>query len=157
MDLIGKTTINPLFFYSGKILGYITWIVQLLLIMGMDVINRLTCRYNEYLSFTLLFVGLVFIVLSLINLGRSTRLGLPTDKTVFKTNGLYRLSRNPMYVGFNLLTISSMIYTLNIWILVLGIYSIVIYHLIILGEERFLKNRFGEQYSAYLLKIRRYL
>lgn len=157
MDLIGKTTIKPLFFYSGKILGYITWIIQLLLILGVDLIDRITCGYNDYLSFAFLFVGLIFIVFSLINLGGSTRLGLPTENTVFKTNGLYKVSRNPMYVGFNLLTISSMVYTLNIWIFVIGIYSMVIYHLIILGEERFLKNRFGEEYSVYIQKIRRYL
>lgn len=157
MDLIGKTTINPLLFYSGKVLGYVTWIIELLLLMGLDIIDRTICCYNNYVSFVFLIVGLLFTVFSLINLGSSTRFGLPTEKTEFKTNGLYKISRNPMYVGFDLLTISSMIYTLNIWVIALGIYSIVIYHLIILGEERFLKNRFGEQYTAYMLKIRRYM
>jgi protein-S-isoprenylcysteine O-methyltransferase Ste14 len=157
MDLIGKTTINPLLFYSGKISGYATWIIILLQIMRLDIIERITFCCNGYISFVLLIAGLIFTVFSMINLGASTRFGLPTEKTVFKTNGLYKISRNPMYVGFDLLTISSMIYTLNFWIIALGIYSIVIYHFIILGEERFLKNRFGEQYSIYLLKIRRYL
>ena len=62
-----------------------------------------------------------------------------------------------MYLGFNLLTISAMIYTMNIWIIIIGIYSIIIYHLIIIGEERFLKNRFGQEYISYRNKIRRYL
>jgi protein-S-isoprenylcysteine O-methyltransferase Ste14 len=157
MDLIGKTTINPVSFYSGKILGYTTWIIQLLLIMGVDLIDRISYGYNDYLSYVILFVGLAFIVLSLINLGSSTRLGLPTEDTVFKTNGLYKVSRNPMYVGFNLLTISSMVYTLNIGIVLLGIYSMLIYHRIILGEEKFLNRRFGDEYSAYKTKTRRYL
>ncbi len=30
MDLIGKTTINPVLFYTGKISGYITWIIYVL-------------------------------------------------------------------------------------------------------------------------------
>jgi len=157
MDLIGRTTINPLLFFTGKIIGYITWIIQLLLVFGFQLINRISFGYNDYVSLVILLIGLLFIVFSLINLGSSTRLGLPNEKTVFKTNGLYKISRNPMYVGFNLLTISSMIYTLNVWIILLGFYSIIIYHLIILGEEIFLKNRFGEEYTDYKKKIRRYL
>lgn len=156
MDLIGKTSINPIIFYSGKISGYITWIIQLLIIMGVDLMNRMSFPYNDYISYLSLSIGLVLIVFSLINLGSSTRLGLPTDKTVFKSNGLYKISRNPMYVGFNLLTISSMIYTLNIWIVLLGIYSIVVYHMIILSEEKFLENRFGKEYLDYKLKVKRY-
>jgi protein-S-isoprenylcysteine O-methyltransferase Ste14 len=157
MDLIGKTTINPIFFYSGKILGYITWIIQFLLLIGIQVITVNTYKYNEYISYSFLFVGLFFVVLSMFNLGKSTRFGLPKEDTVFKTNGLYKISRNPMYVGFDLLTISSMVYTLNLWILVLGAYSLLIYHLIILGEEKFLKDRFGDVYFAYKQKVRRYL
>jgi len=157
MNLIGKTTINPIIFYSGKISGYVTWIVQLLMMLGVDVIVRISYPYNDYISYLTLLIALILIVFSLINLGRSTRLGLPTESTVFKTNGLYKISRNPMYVGFNLLTISSMIYTINIWIVILGIYSIAVYHLIILSEERFLENRFGKEYSEYKLKVKRYL
>ena len=157
MNLIGKTTINPIIFYSGKISGYVTWIVQLLMMLGVDVIVRISYPYNDYISYLALLLALILIVFSLINLGRSTRLGLPTESTVFKTNGLYKISRNPMYVGFNLLTISSMIYTLNIWNVILGIYSIAVYHLIILSEERFLENRFGKEYSEYKLKVKRYL
>jgi protein-S-isoprenylcysteine O-methyltransferase Ste14 len=157
MNLIGKTTINPILFYSGKISGYITWIIYLLLIFEIDIIDRGTFIHNDYISYTILIIGLLFSILSIINLGTSTRLGLPSEDTVLKTNGLYKLSRNPMYLGFNLVTISSMIYTLNIWIILLGIYSIIVYHLIILGEEKFMQTRFGEKYIDYKRKTRRYL
>ena len=138
-------------------MGYLTWIILLLMILGIDLLDKISFNYNDRIAFVVLFIGLVFIVLSLIHLGSSTRLGLPTDETVFKTNGLYRISRNPMYVGFNLLTIASMIYTLHWGVFLLGMYSMAIYHLIILGEERFLINRFGEEYRIYQSKIRRYL
>jgi len=101
--------------------------------------------------------GLGLSVLSLINLGSSTRLGLPSEITTFKTNGLYKYSRNPMYVGFNFLTIASMLYVWHIIILFLGLYSIIIYHFIILGEERFMESRFGEEYINYKQKVRRYI
>jgi protein-S-isoprenylcysteine O-methyltransferase Ste14 len=62
-----------------------------------------------------------------------------------------------MYMGFNLLTISSMIYSMHIIIFLSGIFSIIVYHLIILAEEQFLEDRFGFEYANYKKKIRRYL
>jgi len=157
MDWIGKTTINPFLFYSGKISGYITWIVLILFLLNINLTHRISNRYNDYLSYTLLIIGLFFIVFSMVTLGRSTRLGLPSEDTILKTNGLYKISRNPIYVGFNLLTISSMMYSLNIVIILAGIYSIIVYHLIIIGEEKFLAHRFGQDYMNYKKRVRRYL
>jgi protein-S-isoprenylcysteine O-methyltransferase Ste14 len=157
MKLIGKTTIHPFFFYSGKISGYLTWVAMLMMLMNIDIVDRKSLEYNTIISIVILLIGLVFVVWSMINLGKSTRLGLPTEKTIFKTHGLYAVSRNPMYVGFNLLTVSSMIYSLNILIILVGIYSILIYHFIILGEERFMETRFGSDYLGYKKKRRRYL
>lgn len=157
MELIGKTTINPIIFYSGKIAGYITWIVLFLMMLGFKLVDDKSIMFNRYISVFILFIGLVFTVISLINLGKSIRLGLPTDDTELKTNGLYKYSRNPMYVGFDLITLAAMIYTLHWMIIILGVYSLITYHLIIKGEENFLMKRFGDAYKQYQLKVRRYL
>lgn len=61
-----------------------------------------------------------------------------------------------MYLGFNLLTISAMVNIPNIIIIAMGIYCIVVYHLIILKEELFLTKRFGSDYIEYKQKVRRY-
>lgn len=157
MDLIGKTTINPVLFYSGKVCGYFTWAVLLFQLLEIEFLSANSNAYDKYAALFILILGLAAIVISLINLGSSTRLGLPTDNTELKSNGIYRLSRNPMYLGFNLLTLSSITYTQNLVIPVLGIYSIVVYHLIILGEEKFLKEKFGNVYSDYCKEVRRYI
>ena len=62
-----------------------------------------------------------------------------------------------MYVGFNLITISSIIYTGNLFILLMGLYSIIVYHFIIISEEKFLASRFEMEYLDYKLGVRRYL
>jgi len=157
MSLIGKTTINPILFYSGKISGYITWILLSLPPLGFNIFESVSFNCNIHISLTILSIAVAFVIISLINLGKSTRLGIPTEDTVLKTRGVYRISRNPMYLGFNLLTLSSMIFFLNIWIILLGIYSIIIYHFIILAEEKFLKVRFGENFDNYMKKTRRYI
>ena len=157
MDLIGKTTINPILFYSGKIAGYSTWIICFLSLNDINILIRYNFSYNTDVALFTRTVGLFFIVISFINLGRSIRFGLPYERTVLKTNGLYKISRNPMYLGFNLLTISAMIYMFNLVIFVFGSYSILIYHLIIIGEEGFLDKRFGVDYSNYKKTVRRYI
>ena len=156
MNLIGKTTINPVIFYTGKFSGYFTWITLGLAFLNVRLFNHTECCHNKIVAIVLVTIGLLFTIISLLNLGKSTRLGLPSEETVLKSNGLYKLSRNPMYVGFNLITLSSIFYTLNIWVALLGVYSIIVYHLIILGEEKFLGNRFGNEFTRYKTKVGRY-
>ena len=36
MKIIGKTTIHPFFFYTGKIAGYAAWVLLLLEYCGFD-------------------------------------------------------------------------------------------------------------------------
>jgi protein-S-isoprenylcysteine O-methyltransferase Ste14 len=157
MEIIGRITINPIVFYTGKLSGYITWIILSLMLFDINLIERRLVFYNNYASVILLFVGLLFTVISLVNLGKSTRLGLPSDDTKLKTNGIYKISRNPMYVGFDLITIASIVFTLHWLVIILGIYSLITYHLIIKGEEAFMLKRFSNEYEKYQLKVRRYL
>jgi len=157
MELIGKPTINPLLFFSGKIAGYTTWLIFVLSVLGIHILPKETSDFIKYLAYIIGLLGLLFTVISLVNLGRSTRLGIPVGETEFKTNGLYRISRNPMYLGFDLMTLAAILYLLNPIVIILGIYSIVVYHLIILGEEKYLTGRFGKKYLEYLENTRRYL
>lgn len=157
MKIIGRETIHPLLFYSGKIIGYIIWVLYILAFFKIVNIKMISFVWLEYVSYLTLSVGFLFTIFSLINLGKSTRLGLPSENTAFIEKGLYRLSRNPMYVGFNLFTISSILLNANILILLLSLYSIMIYHFIIKGEEVFLEKRFGDEYINYKNKVRRYL
>ena len=157
MELLGKTTINPIIFYTGKISGFITWAFLFLMLFGIELINKKIIYFNNYFAASILFIGFIFIVISLINLGKSTRVGLPQEDTTLKTTGIYKISRNPMYVGVHLITIASMVYILHWIIIVLGIFSLITYHLIIKGEESFLTKRFGEEYKQYKSRVRKYL
>ena len=154
--LMGKPPMNPMVFYSGKIAGYVVWIYFMLTLSGLSDIKSHNIEWINILSYFLLIVSVIIISISLFDLGMSTRFGLPTDETVLKTRGIYRFSRNPMYLGFYLLTIGGMIYIGKWWIILLGVYSIIVYHQIILNEERFLGERFGENYSEFKKRVRRY-
>lgn len=157
MEIVGKPTINPVLFITGKVSGYIVWTIMFIFMAGVKLYPRIEFPYNEYISYSLLLLASLFLVLSLINLGRSTRLGLPAKNTSLKIHGIYKISRNPMYLGVILVTIASIIFTLSIVTILAGLYSIVIYHYIILGEEHFLEERFGDDYRNYVKRVRRYL
>jgi protein-S-isoprenylcysteine O-methyltransferase Ste14 len=157
MKIIGKETIHPVLFYTGKFSGYFTWILLLLSILGAVDIGRNPAVALVWFAYFVSAAGLCLSTISILNLGRSTRLGLPTERTEFKTKGLYKFSRNPMYVGFNLVTLSSVIYHANLIILAMGVFNVVVYHLIILGEEAYLREEFGSAYKQYMVKVRRYV
>ena len=157
MEILGKSTINPLLFYPGKIAGYVTWTALLLSFLNINILAKSIPWQLDFIAYILFTIGVAISMVSLFTLGKSTRFGIPTKKTALKTGGLYKVSRNPIYLGFDLMTISSILLLLNPIILVLGVFNIVVYHLIIIGEEQFLEKDFGEDYLEYKRKVRRYI
>lgn len=157
MRLLGKTSIHPFLFFTGKICGYAAWVLLALDLTSITSLRLIDTIVLTIPSLLLLFTGIFVIILSLVNLGSSVSLGLPDEETTLQTRGIYRISRNPMYLGFNMLTISSMVLTLNPVVLAMGFYSIIVYHWIILAEEEFLEKRFCADFLAYKEVVRRYI
>jgi len=73
------------------------------------------------------------------------------------TNGIYGYSRNPAFLGFDLVYLGLLMMYFNIVLLVFSIFSIVMLHLQILQEEKFLQEVFGKTYMDYKSKVMRYL
>ena len=82
----------------------------------------------------------------------------PSQATHFVSEGVYQLSRNPMYVGLACCLLAWAIWLsyLLTWI---GIPLFIIYmtRFQIIPEERVLKLKFGKEYENYCLKVRRWL
>lgn len=79
------------------------------------------------------------------------------------TTGIYRMSRNPMYVSMLLILAG---FTLMAWSasLLMGIlfagtflWDAITTHFMVLGEERFLEGKYGEAYLSYKRATPRYL
>jgi protein-S-isoprenylcysteine O-methyltransferase Ste14 len=156
INFSGKPTISPWFYVSGKTAGYLTWLFFTLSILDTGLFNHSANRLSRILTLIFLVLGVLLIILSSVFLGNSVRIGLPLEETILKTGGIYRFSRNPMYLGIHSVTLASMAYTFSIWVILPGLYSFFVYHLIVLGEEKFLEERFGEKYLDYRQKVRRY-
>ena len=81
-----------------------------------------------------------------------------TDKTELVTKGIYQISRNPAFLGFDVLYIGTLLMFFN-WILcILTVFAIIMYHLQIVNvEEEFLLATFGNEYLQYKQKVCRYI
>ena len=74
------------------------------------------------------------------------------------TSGVYRSSRNPIYLSFVIIGIGIAFAVNSIWILAVMIPLIfIISQFVIAKEERYLETKFGEEYLSYKNKVRRWL
>jgi len=74
------------------------------------------------------------------------------------TTGLYTVSRNPMYLGLVVILSGWAVLLGNpINILTLGCFVLLINRVQIIPEEKVLLAKFGNQYSAYTNKVRRWI
>ena len=74
------------------------------------------------------------------------------------TTGIYRYTRNPMYVGLTVLLLAWTCFLSAPWTL-LGpvIFVLLITRLQIMPEERVMRAKFGDEYTAYQQRVRRWL
>lgn len=106
--------------------------------------------WQFYTGLIIYVFGLMLCAISIVNFSVPSNEGL-------NLNGLYQFSRNPMYlsyfiyfVGCALLTQSLLLYG---FVLIFQITS----HWIVLSEERWCIEKFGEAYKQYMKKVRRYI
>jgi len=74
------------------------------------------------------------------------------------STGIYRCTRNPMYVGMALLQAAIGIGLSNGWIVALVPVSLAVVHATaVRHEEVYLKRKFGDEYIRYQASVRRWL
>ncbi len=108
------------------------------------------------------FVGIAGVAIftaSVLTMQDSWRAGVSkTEKTKLVTRGIYQISRNPAFLGFDLVYISILMMFFNWVLLTASIFAVVMLHLQIVNvEETFLIETFGADYLEYQKKVRRYL
>lgn len=73
-------------------------------------------------------------------------------------SGVYKLSRNPMYLGMALLCLGiAMLFKSLAGVILVGVALMVIDRYVVAREEAYLARRFGAEYDAYRAKARRWL
>ena len=88
----------------------------------------------------------------------SWRAGIPDkDRTALVTTGIYRYSRNPAFLGFDLMYTGVLLMYCNPLTAAFSLFAVIMLHLQILQEEKYLTATFGAPYQAYCRRVFRYL
>jgi protein-S-isoprenylcysteine O-methyltransferase Ste14 len=124
-------------------------------------VSRQEFLHSETISWAgafLCLAGLFLLFLSLVSFGKSFRVGIDqTDPDKLVTTGIFGFSRNPIYVAFGFVLLGQFLLFSNWILLVYLIAAIWLFHRQILREEKYLRSHYGQPYSEYCDRVRRYL
>lgn len=101
--------------------------------------------------------GLVCYILGLCLCAASVAGFASPDREGLNTEGIYRFSRNPMYVSYFVCFVGMALLTRSWFLFGLAAVFQVSAHWIILSEERWCVETFGTAYRQYMKTVRRYI
>jgi protein-S-isoprenylcysteine O-methyltransferase Ste14 len=109
-----------------------------------------------FFGFFLLHFALIWIVIAQKQMGDSWRIGIDEkNKSELVTNGLFSISRNPVFLGMMLSLFSIFLVLPNILTFFVAFTGYIVIQIQIRLEEEFLLNEFGQKYAEYKNKTRR--
>ncbi len=144
-------------------IGFFTNFIGISLLISLfeqplGAVHFMSSFLSASLGIVLLCLNLIISAASLINMKDSWRVGvIEEQKTQLITTGIYRFTRNPYFVSYILMFAAYTVLLQNIVLLILSILGIVLIHLMIFKEEKFLYSIHGDSYLHYKNTVNRYL
>ncbi|MGB0906084.1 MAG: methyltransferase family protein [Maricaulaceae bacterium] len=141
---------------QALVAGLVAWCLKLLF-PKLDV----TLPWSELIAVTIGLAGVLITVkaVGVFSANQTTINPIEPEKvSALVTDGLYRYSRNPMYLGLLLVVIGFAIFLQNLSSIlgvVLFIFSMTQFQ--IKPEERVMSDKFGQNYKDYKARVRRWL
>ncbi len=133
---------------------------------GIQILSLLTSGqynllfYSSYLrsiGIFISFMGAVVFIIAMLTMKNSWRAGVDASQhTKLVRKGIYRISRNPAFLGFDLFYIGFTLAFSNSLQILFMVFCITMLHLQILEEEKFLPAVFGKEYQDYKQSVGRY-
>lgn len=156
MDMIGKSPISVVVLVIGKIA-----LVLCILFFAVKSFSPDIMLYESVVTrvagIALYVLGIAIVAVALVHLGESTAVGLPERSTKLKTRGLYRFTRNPIYLGGFIVCAGSCLYSIHPVNFLLCAVVVGIHLRIVRKEEEFLEKRFGQQWLDYRQQVPRFV
>jgi len=133
------------------------WII-IAYLLGRYIPLTHTSSIIQYLGLGLVIIALI-LGFSAFNEFRKLQTTLDPHGSVkaLATNGIYKLSRNPIYLGFLLMVIGFPFYSgYYSGIIIAPLFLISMNRLVIEKEEAYLEKKFGDVYTGYKSNVRRW-
>ena len=117
--------------------------------------------FQELIALVFAFAGATTSILGVLSFrraGTTVNPLKPDTSSSLVRSGVYKLTRNPMYLGFLMLLIGWGIYLSNaLALLFVPMFVVYMNRFQIEPEERALTSRFGQEFVAYTRRVRRWL
>lgn len=156
-DQIGKGKVGFVKFIevTMKIITIIVPIAEIISIILNTSVRPLWARIA---GVCIAVIGVAVFITSVATMRDNWRAGVSkTDKTDLVMSGIYRFSRNPAFLGFDLVYIGILLMFFNLILFIISLFGAIIFHLQIVNvEEDYLLDTFGEKYLNYKKKVCRY-
>ena len=113
----------------------------------------------ENIGFALVVIGFLFGVAALLAFRKArTTVNPHGSVSSIVTSGVYRFTRNPIYLGFLLMLIGLPLNSGTYWgILLAPVFVMSMNRLVIEKEEAYLEEKFRDVYAGYKSRVRRWL
>lgn len=154
---VGKTGVAKRIELMLKISAIIIVIVEII-----SILFDWTTSFPEYIKWLGAAIGIAGVAIftsAVLTMSDSWRAGVSeTDKTKLVTNGIFSISRNPAFLGFDLVYAGILIMFFNPLLFLATAFTVSAMHLQIRRvEEPFLQATFGEAYMNYKNTVNRYI
>jgi protein-S-isoprenylcysteine O-methyltransferase Ste14 len=113
----------------------------------------------ERIGFGIVIVGIVLAAWGIVTF-RRVRTAVNPHKAASQLvmTGPYRFTRNPMYVGLTIQYIGGAAVINSAWpLILLPLVLVVLVRRVVSREEQYLSDAFGDQFTVYRLRVRRWL
>lgn len=136
---------------SEKIAYYTYQLSNIILFLCL-IVSSVKIDYSLQFYFGLVFcmVGILLCAISVVCFA------FPNDKGL-NSNGIYKFSRNPMYLAYFVYFLGTAFLTQSLIMLVTVFIFQISAHWIIRSEERWCIAKFGKSYEDYIKTVRRYI
>ncbi len=170
-----KTGVNPVVFKGSDnahdFIGRVFKLVFVVVVMAVLVYSFFPGAYHylvpvpwlerpwiRFIGVILLIASLLWTILAQARMGESWRIGIPSeDKTMLVQTGVFRISRNPIYLGIVATLLGLFLVIPNAITLLILVLGVVVINIQIRLEEEYLKTTHGDEYVIYTEQVRRWI
>lgn len=158
-DQIAKGKVRDKGFYIELIMKIATMLVPLTEVLSIVLGVAMLPIMYRVIGMYFAFIGDIVFFASVYTMRDSWRAGVAADdekERKLVTNGIYNYSRNPAFLGFDLVYAGILLMFFNPVLLAVSVFAMVMLHMQILREEEFLTSFFGNDYTEYKERTSRY-
>ena len=138
---------------------FLFWMIAGFIVHWFWPVDVATSSAVTYIGIAVTVVGLAIFVLAARTLKfAKTNVEPWKPTTSIVSTGIFAYSRNPIYLGFCIVAIGVGIFLNSVWVLLSFVPSAaMVYFIAIRKEEVYLEKKFGEEYTGYQSRVRRWL